>query len=242
MNSDAGVVRGFLESDAVLRNDFRDLFGMAPAAVDDGELLALVGKALSAYQRTLLTPRTAFDEFRDALLAADDGGIAAYPEDARRGLKLFVGRGRCSLCHLGPAFSNGEFADIGIGHMTRNGGVDRGRLEGIRTVRASVYTPSGIYNDAPASRDAAMVTRLRYRHESFGEFKVPGLRGVAGTAPYMHNGSLATLEAVVRHYAEPDMSRFHADGVSVIRPLNLSDAEVADLVAFLRTLGDYRGR
>ena len=69
----------------------------------------------------------------------------------------------------------------------------------------------------------------------FGEFKVPSLRNVALTAPYMHNGSLATLADVVRHYSELSVDRLHADGEKLLlKPLRLSGRESADLVAFLK--------
>jgi cytochrome c peroxidase len=66
------------------------------------------------------------------------------------------------------------------------------------------------------------------------------LRNAALTAPYMHNGRLATLRDVVRHYSELDMDRVHADGESVLRPLKLSAREADDLVAFLESLTDPR--
>ena len=63
------------------------------------------------------------------------------------------------------------------------------------------------------------------QHRNWGEFRVPSLRNVAETAPYMHNGSLATLEAVVRHYSEVDVERLHGDdGARLVRPLRLSAA------------------
>ena len=66
---------------------------------------------------------------------------------------------------------------------------------------------------------------------------MPSLRGVVQTAPYMHNGSLATLEAVVRHYSEVDPERLHGeDGTRLVRPLRLTPAEIADLARFLETL------
>jgi cytochrome c peroxidase len=75
------------------------------------------------------------------------------------------------------------------------------------------------------------------QHRNWGEFRVPSLRNVAETAPYMHNGSLATVEAVVRHYSEVDVERLHGDdGARLVRPLRLSPQEASDLVAFLKTL------
>jgi cytochrome c peroxidase len=74
-------------------------------------------------------------------------------------------------------------------------------------------------------------------HRNFGEFKTPALRNVARTAPYMHNGSLATLADVVRHYSEISPDRLHQDGEALLlRPLRLSAEESADLVAFLESL------
>jgi cytochrome c peroxidase len=73
-------------------------------------------------------------------------------------------------------------------------------------------------------------------HRNFGEFKVPGLRNVALTAPYMHNGSLASLTDVVRHYSELNPDRLHSDGENLLKPLRLSVEETADLVAFLESL------
>jgi len=65
---------------------------------------------------------------------------------------------------------------------------------------------------------------------------------VALTAPYMHDGQLATLDDVVHHYSELDLERLHADGEQILKPLHLSDDERADLVAFLGTLTDpYAG-
>ncbi|MGI9154906.1 MAG: cytochrome-c peroxidase, partial [Rubrivivax sp.] len=89
----------------------------------------------------------------------------------------------------------------------------------------------------PGQPDEAVKTRhVEATHRHFGEFKVPGLRQVARTAPYMHDGQLATLEAVVQHYSELNLERLHADGEQVLRPLRLSPQEAQDLVAFLRSL------
>jgi cytochrome c peroxidase len=74
------------------------------------------------------------------------------------------------------------------------------------------------------------------QHKNFGEFRVPSLRNVANTAPYMHNGSLATLRDVVQHYSELNEERLHQDGERVLKPLHLSPQEVEDLVAFLESL------
>jgi cytochrome c peroxidase len=66
------------------------------------------------------------------------------------------------------------------------------------------------------------------------KYKTPSLRNIALTAPYMHNGSLSTLEAVVRFYNQGGVANENLD--SLIKPLNLNEAEISDLVEFLKSL------
>lgn len=227
----AALVRG----DAGLRRGYVSAFGTPPPP-DDERVVVDVGKALAAYQATLVSPRTAFDAFRDALLRGDRVAAARYPLAAQRGLRLFVGEARCSVCHAGPRFSNGEFADIGVPFFVP-GGVDPGRHGGLLALLASRYNRLGPHNDAGPGDARAVTTRhvvVEPRH--FGEFRVPPLRQLVHTAPYMHDGSLARIEDVVRHYSELDEERLHADGERILRPLRLDAGQAADLAAFLRTL------
>ena len=199
-------------------------------------LLVNVAKALAAYQATLVSPRTPFDEFRDALSRGDTAAASRYPAAAQRGLKIFVGTGRCFFCHAGPSFTNGEFADIGRPFFTA-GGADPGRWGGLQQLLASPYNRLGAYSDAPPDDARAVATKhvvMEPRH--YGEFKVPGLRGLQATAPYFHDGSAATIDDVVRHYSELDESRLHADGARLLQALKLTPPQVADLAAFLKTL------
>jgi cytochrome c peroxidase len=193
-------------------------------------------KALAAFQETLVTGRTPFDDFRDALERGDRVEAAHYPLAAQRGLRIFIGKGACTSCHVGPSFSNGEFHDIGVPFFAAPGRVDSGRHGGIGRLRDSPYNLLKRHSD-DASRASALKTRhVELQHRNFGEFKVPGLRNVALTAPYMHNGSLASLQDVVRHYSELDPDRVHSDGEQVLKPLRLDAQETADLVAFLESL------
>ena len=214
---------------------YREAF-QAPLPSDDNRLVVNLGKALAAYQRTLVSERTPFDAFRDALQGGDAAGAAQYPMAAQRGLRLFLGEGRCTTCHAGPSFTNGEFGDIGMPFFVP-GGVDAGRYKGLETLLASPYNRLGRFNDAAAQDPRTVSTRhvtLQPRH--FGEFRVPSLRQLTHTAPYMHNGSVATLEAVVNHYSNLPEERLHSDGERILRPLKLSDQQAADLTAFLRSL------
>ena len=153
-------------------------------------------RAIAAFERTLVSPPTAFDRW----IAGDDSALA---EDARRGFRLFTGRAGCVRCHSGFAFTDHAFHDIGLP------GADPGR--------------------------GAIIGLAAANHG----FKTPGLREIAWTAPYMHDGSLQTLEDVVRHYesggvARPTRSR------DMPAPFSLTDEERSDLVAFLDVLSSDR--
>jgi cytochrome c peroxidase len=118
--------------------------------------------------------------------------------------------------------------------------VDPGRLEGIKRLKSNAHNLLGRHNDDASRRTATGTKHVEMQHRNFGEWRVPGLRNVAQTAPYMHNGSLATLRDVVKHYSELNEERLHADGERVLKPLRLSPAEVEDLVAFLESLSEKR--
>jgi cytochrome c peroxidase len=226
----AALVRG----DAELACRYAKVFGTPPPAAD-APVLAGIGKALAAFQETLLSGRSPFDDFRDALSAGDRSSMKKYPEAARRGLRIFVGRGNCTACHVGPAFTNGEFHDTGVPFFIK-GGADPGRHGGLKKLQANPYNLLGEHSDDRSGATAVKTRQVAIEHRNFGEFKVPSLRNVARTAPYMHNGSLATLADVVRHYSEISPDRLHSDGEAILKPLRLGAAESADLVAFLDSL------
>jgi cytochrome c peroxidase len=235
MGGDVAHVATRIRSDPALKNRYTAVFGYAPAAVDEAVAVD-ASKALAAYLETLVTPRTPFDDFRDALARGDRDAMARYPALAQRGLAIFVGSGNCTICHSGPRLSNGEFHDVGIPFFAEPGRVDPGRYGGIRKVTASRYNLLGAFNDDPARTSATSTRHVALEHRNYGEFKVPSLRNVARTAPYMHDGSLATLRDVVRHYSNLDLDRLHADGERILTPLALDKYEVDALVAFLETL------
>jgi len=223
-----------VRADAELSCRFEKVFG-APLPASDESVLAGIGKALAAFQETIVSGRSPFDDFRDALARNDFSSMKKYPEAAQRGLRIFVGRGNCSSCHFGPLFSNGEFHDTGVPFFIK-GGVDPGRHGGIRKLEANPLNLLSAHNDDRSGASAVKTRQVAIEHRNFGEFKVPSLRNVAQTAPYMHDGSFATLADVVRHYSEVDPDRLHSDGESLIKPLRLSAGESADLVAFLESL------
>jgi cytochrome c peroxidase len=244
LGASAGHVAKLVREDKELSCRYRKVFGALPA--DDEAVMVGAAKALAAFQETLLSGRSAFDEFRDALLKGDASGVAGYPEAAKRGLAIFVGKGSCNTCHVGPAFTNGEFHDTGIPFFIEPGKVDQGRHGEIRKLQSSKFNLLGPYND-DATRGTATSTRhVALEHRNFGEFRTPSLRNLALTAPYMHNGRLATLRDVVNHYSSINPDRLHSDGEAILKPLKLSARETLDLVAFLQSLQDgganYRRR
>ena len=235
MGASAAHIGTLVRDSDDLAEAYRRTFGRAPPA--DNELVLVdIGKALAAYQETLVSPPTPFDAFRDALARGDVTAAARYPDAARRGLKLFIGKGNCAVCHLGPRFTNGEFHDAGVPFLIDGKRVDPGRHQGIRRLRGSPYTLLGRFNDDPRRADGWATRQVVLQHRNWGEFRVPSLRGLVRTAPYMHAGSHATLADVVRHYSELDESRLHVHGERILRRLALTPREIADLVAFLESL------
>jgi cytochrome c peroxidase len=253
MGGSARHVAETVRSDTDLACRYHKAFGAAPSQSDDDAVLVDAAKALAAFQETLVTGRTPFDDFREALARGDRKAAARYPESAQRGLRIFIGKGRCSLCHFGPSFTNGEFEEIGIPHYIRSGGIDWGRAQGIKMMQASRFNRLRGYSDDRSGVSAESSRHVALAWRNYGEFKIPSLRNAARTPPYMHNGHVATLTEVVRHYSEIDVSRLHlgpepvdSDGAAidpelptVLRPLNLSDEEIADVVAFLETLTEW---
>ena len=245
------LVAGRMRTEPDLACGYQAATGQPPGA-DDEILLADVGKALAAFQETLVSPRTPFDRFRDALLSGDRRAAARYPLDAQRGLRLFIGTAGCALCHRGPRFTHDEFDKAGIAVRGADGRHDWGRYDGVKALLSSRYNLLSRHSDDRSGASALPTRHVAPDLESYGAFRVPGLRQLAATAPYMHDGSLPTLEAVVRHYAGIDAVKLHIaaahphaelgapmpprPSVSVLRPLDLSDGQVADLMAFLQSL------
>jgi cytochrome c peroxidase len=192
-------VHARLAADAPFAAAYAQVFGSTLTPEPPERALVNLAKALAAYQETITTGGTPFDAFRDALERGDADAMTRYPIPAQRGLKIFVGKGQCSACHVGANFSNGEFDDVGIPFFAEPGRVDPGRHAGIAAVRASPFNLLGALNDDPDRTTATPTRHVEQQHRNWGEFRVPSLRNVAQTAPYMHNGSLATLEDVVRH-------------------------------------------
>ena len=198
------------------------------------KIFSNVGKAIAAYERQIISRDAPFDRFVEGLRDGDAAKLTALSEAAQRGLRLFIGRGECVLCHNGPNFTDGEFHDIGIALGKERRRIDPGRYGGVRVLLADPFNRAGRFSDR--TDPLAPVRFLHLQSDQLAQFKTPSLRDVAGSAPYMHDGRFGSLEAVVRFYSTRDGATPLGHPVNLLRPLNLADGEVADLVVFLRSL------
>ena len=152
-----------------------------------------IGKAIAAYERTVLSGNAPYDAFKA-------GDTSALSQAAARGQKLFFGKGNCSACHAGSNFSDNSYHNTGIGMDQEK--PDKGR---------------------------EAVSRLEGDR---GAFKTPTLREIVRTAPYMHDGSLQTLEQVIEHYTKGGIANDYLD--EELFPLRLTADDKKDLVIFLK--------
>lgn len=232
-------VAQLVRNDADLSCRYRKTFGAPPSATDDEGVLVNVGKALAAFQETLSSGPTPFDNFRDALAKGAAPSTTSYSEAAQRGLKIFVGKGGCTNCHAGPNFTSGEFFSTGLSRHAPGGKPDPGRPEGIRKLLQSRFNLLGPYNDDATGAGAVHTRQLARAKALPGEFKVPSLRNLFLTSPYGRDGSVDSIAEVVRHYAGLDPVRLHAKDGLPVKPLNLGANEQSDLVVFLESLSTF---
>jgi cytochrome c peroxidase len=195
-----------------------------------------VQQAIAAFERTVVAGDSPFDRYFYG------GDAKALTDAQKRGFALFVDKGRCVSCHTieqtQALFSDNRFHNVGVG---------------INDIQQEVPQLAGAFLQAKATLAEVDVRVLSDKRtselgrfaisrdfEGLGAFKTPTLRNVAVTQPYMHDGSLATLKDVVVHYnnggvtkKEDPVNDFLSSG---IRPLDLTDAEVDDLVSFMEAL------
>lgn len=226
-------VLNIIRQDKTYLAQFRQVFGVSA----QGVTLDHVSMALASFERTLLSGDSPFDRY---FYAGDKGALT--PE-AVRGLDLFRGKALCSSCHvIGPndaTFTDNIFHNMNVGF----GQVETSLYQALNDLRIGLAEGQSL--DALLLRDKRISelghmlvdpkrkksSRLGFR--AIGSFKTPTLRNVALTAPYMHDGSIGTLEEAVEMFDKGNES-----GASdpLFRPLHLSAQEKSDLVAFLKSL------
>ena len=211
-------------------------------------VFANMGKAIAAYERLLMPAPSRFDEYIEAILEGVPTGTKALSADEVAGLKLFIGKAMCISCHQGPLFTNNGFHNVGapdpatikpkylppIFHvLIDKPPVDTGRYKGIRQALESEFNCLNEYSDAQ-DEDCAELKFANKKHAgTLGAFKVPSLRNVAETAPYMHSGQFSTLSEVLQHYNTAPKAHV---GHNELLPLNLKDKELEQIESFLRSL------
>jgi cytochrome c peroxidase len=230
--TDHQPILDIVRADPEYARQFEDVFGVSGAKITMDE----VTKAIASFERTMPAGDSPFDRWRY-------GGVAdALTAAQQRGFDLFVNKGRCVSCHLieetQALFTDNRFHNIGVGI---NGiqadvpGLAKAFLEAEATM--SEVDVQVLTNAKTSELGRFAITR---RFDDLGGFKTPTLRNVALTAPYMHDGSIATLREVVVHYNNGGVTE-EGDPVNDflsggIRPLDLTDEEIDDLVAFMDAL------
>jgi cytochrome c peroxidase len=219
-------------SDPEYAKAFEKVFGKKGPAITMTEVM----QAIAAFERTQVAGDSPFDRYYFK------GDAKALTDQQKRGFDLFVNKGRCVSCHVveqnTALFTDNRFHNIGVG---------------INNIQNDVPTLAGAFLQAKATLAEVDVKVLSDKRtselgrlavtrdfEGLGAFKTSTLRNVAVTPPYMHDGSLKTLRDVVVHYNNGGVTK-EGDPVNDflsggIRPLNLTEAEIDDLVAFMEAL------
>ncbi|HEY4184036.1 MAG TPA: cytochrome c peroxidase [Polyangia bacterium] len=214
-------------------------------------------KALDAYQALLVPGPAPFDRF-----VAEGAASDALSPAAKRGARLFVGKGACVDCHSGPLFSDGDFHDIGVPQdgplvptmadcPAGNAACDCvngvkclpwGAWDGLGKLAANKFLRSSAWSDSADDADpirAAALSRVRTTSPNDplkGAWRTPSLRNATLTAPYMHDGYYGTLAEVVQHYSDGGTTGGVGIPAVQFKALLLSPDEQSDLVAFLESL------
>jgi len=210
-----------------------------------------IGKTIAAYERLLIPGAARFDRylasiFNDETNTSDTENILTAEE--KSGLKLFIGKAMCITCHQGPLFTNHSFHNVATPNLAAvkpeympplfyalidKPAADRGRLEGVQQALDSEFNCLSKYSDAKEADCAELRFANTKRSETLAAFKVPTLRNIAKTAPYMHAGQFKNLADVLKHYnTTPDSPA----GYSELMPINLNEKELKQIEAFLHSL------
>ena len=222
----------------IVRTDpeYANLFKKAFGKSGDPITMEEVKKAIAAFERTVISGDSPFDRYQYG------GDLAAMSPAAIRGLKIFRGQGRCVSCHVieetQALFTDNRFHNIGLGFARLAGSESQVVAAHLESRKKGASIDQEVLTKDKTSELGRIVVSSEL--QDFGGFKTPTLRNIAKTAPYGHDGSLATLDDVVTFYnnggrvKETDPFSPYLDGG--IRPLNLKKEQQADLAEFLKAL------
>lgn len=192
-----------------------------------------MGKAIAAYERQLIPGASRFDQYVEAIANNDYASAnQILNPDEIAGLQLFIGEAHCTNCHNGPLFTNNDFHNTGI-PAAKDLPEDVGRAKGAQQVLADEFNCLSVYSDAQPEQCSELNFLVIDEHQQERQFKPPSLRDVTARGPFMHAGQFVTLEEVLNHYnTAPEAPAGHSE----LEPLNLSDTQLAQIIAFLKTL------
>lgn len=216
---------------------FEDYDGMFEAAFGGAVDLKKVGKAIAAYERSFVSGNARFDQWHYG------GDAATLTEQEVKGFEIFNGKGGCVACHTinekTALFTDQSFHNTGIG-WARNNRVMKKEYEGdtfpVQLAPGVIVQVKHDYLDTSSEKPQNDVGRFEITEDpkDSWKYKTPSLRNLVVSAPYMHDGSLTTLDDVVAFYNKGGDDNPEKD--ALLKPLNLSSQEQSALVAFLKTL------
>jgi cytochrome c peroxidase len=195
------------------------------------QFMANVGRTYDAYPRKLVTRGSPFEQY----VAGNHDAISPA---AKSGLRLFVGKAACNDCHSGAILSDNKFHNVGVPAPIGETTADLGRFADMPGTIASIFNGVGEFSDNQEEGRRKHLTMNLQDETMKGAFRTPMLLNIADTAPYFHTGLARTLEEVVRHYNQGGGETGTFSGIKDprLKPLHLSEAEMADLVEFMKTL------
>ena len=215
-----------VRSDPAYVRQFRDVFNVEDKRIT----IEHVVQAIAAFERTAISGDSPFDRY---LYGGDRGAMS---EAAIRGLNLYRTKARCQDCHAigqtSAVFTDNKFHNIGVGFNR----IESRAMQLATAFRKAKQAGLDVDKSVLTDRDSSELGRfaVTLRPSDIGAFKSSTLRNIAVTAPYMHDGSIRTLEEVVELYNKGGEKNPFLD--SGVRPLNLTDQEKSDLVEFLKAL------
>jgi cytochrome c peroxidase len=192
-----------------------------------------MGKSIAAYERHLMPGESRFDRYVEAVLEEDyKSANQILTSDEISGLKLFIGEANCTNCHNGSLFTNNDFHNTGV-PSAQGLPEDIGRAQGAQQVQADEFNCLSSYSDAQPDQCSELNFLVIDEHQQERQFKPPSLRNISARGPFMHAGQFTTLEEVLNHYNTAPVA---PAGHSELEPLKLSDTQLAQIIAFLKTL------
>ncbi|BCA78317.1 cytochrome c peroxidase [Desulfuromonas sp. AOP6] len=215
-----------VQTDPDYVTQFEKVFGLKAADITIDHVV----KAIASFERTIISGDSPFDRYQYG------GDKTAMSEAAIRGLEVYLDKGRCQSCHTigeqDALFTNNDYHNLGVGFAK----IEPRMMEIVTAFRKAKATGENVDEKVLTDADVSELGRfaITLRPSDVGKFKTSGLRNIAVTAPYMHDGSLNTLEEVIDLYDRGGEANPMLDGG--IRVLNLTDQEKSDLVEFLKHL------